>query len=193
MLQLLPFETDRALTALDLGCGTGVLSHLLLRAFPKAQLISLDLSENMLTQCRARLAAFGERATFVRGDFGTTELPGGVDLVVSGLAIHHLNDDGKQALYRKIFQLLRPGGMFLNREIVLGETPHWSRRYEQMWRAHVAAGGAADDGWFQKYVDEDLPATVSAQLQWLRNAGFVDVACHWQRLNFAIFGGSKPG
>jgi len=32
---------------------------------------------------------------------------------------------------------------------------------------------------------------VGDQLEWLREAGFVDVGCHWQRMNFAIFGGNK--
>jgi tRNA (cmo5U34)-methyltransferase len=83
--------------------------------------------------------------------------------------------------------------MFLNRELVLGATPAWTRRYEQLWREHVTLAGESDRGWFQQYLDEDQPASVEDHLTWLRDAAFVEIACHFRRLNFAVFGGSKPG
>ena len=122
ILQLLPFDTASPLKALDLGCGTGVLSHVLLRAFPKASLVSLDLSANMIETAKRTLAAYRDRVTARQADFGKDEIGSGYDLVVSGLAIHHLDDPGKQDLYRRIFRALKPGGMFINREIVLGAT-----------------------------------------------------------------------
>jgi tRNA (cmo5U34)-methyltransferase len=192
ILQLLPFDTASPLRMLDLGCGTGVLSHVLLRAFPNAQLVSLDLSAKMIETAKRNLAAFGDRLTARQADFGKEEIGSGYDLVVSGLAIHHLDDPGKQDLYRRILRALNPGGMFINREIVLGATPALTRRYEQWWRQFVRANGQTDETWFQKYVAEDLPASVEDQLAWLQRAGFTDVGCHWRYISFAIFGGSKP-
>lgn len=93
---------------------------------------------------------------------------------------------------RRIFDALVPGGMFGNRELVLGATRAWSERYEAMWQARVGASGENDTDWFRKYRDEDLPASVEDQTAWLREIGFAEVACHWRYLNFAIFGGSKP-
>lgn len=193
ILDVLPFNTSRPVRALDLGCGTGALAYLVLSAFPEATVVACDLSENMLAMCARRLARFAPRATFRQTDFGACDLGAGeFDLVVSGLAIHHLDGAGARALYQRIHRALRPGGMFVNRELVLGATPAWTKRYEALWREHVTLSGERDESWFQNYLDEDQPAAVEEHLMWLRDAAFIEVACHYRRLNFAIFGGSKP-
>jgi tRNA (cmo5U34)-methyltransferase len=192
ILQLLPFDRQSPLQMLDLGCGTGVLSHVLLRTFPNAKLVSLDLAANMIETCKRNLAAFANRVTPKQGDFGKDDIGSGYDLVVSGLAIHHLDDAGKQDLYKRIFRSLNPGGIFINREIVLGSSPALTKCYEEWWRQFVKANGETDDTWFRKYFEEDIPASVEDQLAWLKQAGFTDVGCHWRYINFAIFGGKKP-
>ena len=40
------------------------------------------------------------------------------ELVVSGLCIHHQPDTQKRRIYRQVFGLLEPGGLFLNLEHV---------------------------------------------------------------------------
>jgi tRNA (cmo5U34)-methyltransferase len=193
ILEVLPFDTGRPIRALDLGCGTGALSYLVLAAFPEATVVACDLSENMLAMCGRRLARFAPRATFRQADFGACDLGAGeYDLVVSGLAIYHLDGANTRALYGRILRALRRGGKFVNRELVLGPTPTWTNRYEELWREHVALSGDRDEGWFEKYVAEDQPASVEDHLAWLRDAAFTEVACHFRRLNFAVFSGSKP-
>jgi len=192
LLQLIPFPRDRAIRVLDLGCGTGVLTFVVLEAFPHARAVSLDLTANMILEAGKTLARFGDRSTLRQGDFGRDDLGGPFDLVVSGLAIHHLDDPGKRALYRRIFAALAPGGVFFNREIVRGATPAITTTYERLWRRFAERDGELDDTWFRKYFDEDKPAAVEEQLAWPRDAGFADVGCHWQYLNFAIFGGRRP-
>jgi tRNA (cmo5U34)-methyltransferase len=193
MLEVLPFDRGQTLRVLDLGCGTGVLSCLVLAAFPLAEVVAFDVSANMLTRCRERLGRFAPRAAFRLGDFGDADLGAGeFDLVVSGLAIHHLEPTGTRDLYRRIHRALRPGGMFVHRELVLGANPAWTARYEALWREHVALTGERDGAWFQQYLNEDRPVSLEDHLDWLRDSAFADVACHFRRLNFAVFSGSKP-
>jgi tRNA (cmo5U34)-methyltransferase len=192
VLEVLPFDASRSIRALDLGCGTGALSYLLLATFPMATVVACDLAATMLATCEARFARFAPRVTLRHADFAVHDFGvGEFDLVVSGLAIHHLDSAGARNLYQRIHRALRPGGMFVNRELVLGATPAWTRRYEELWREHVALHGERDASWFQKYLDEDQPVSVEEHLLWLRDAGFVEVACHFRRLNFAVFSGTK--
>lgn len=124
IITLIPFERARVLNVLDLGCGTGVLSYLVLNAFPNAQVVSFDLAENMLAVCSRNLSAYKDRLTLVKGNFGSDDFGSGYDLIVSGLSTHHLDDTEKPRLYKRIYDALNHQGVFINREVVLGESTY---------------------------------------------------------------------
>lgn len=191
ILQLIPFETNAHIKVLDLGAGTGILSALILQAFPQANVLAFDIAEKMLKVCQTNLSAYQERLTLQQGNFAEDNFGNGYDLVVSGLAIHHLDSAGKQTLFKKLFQSMNSGGILLIRDIVTAATPRLTEQYEQLWRQYIKASGEDDAAWFQKYLEEDIPSSVEEQTRWLSKAGFADTACHWRHLNFAIFGGVK--
>ncbi len=106
---------------LDLGAGTGLLSAMIAGAFPEAEIELLDASEPMLAQARQRL---GDAVSAVHVARHGGELPPGpFDAVVSALAIHHLEHADKRALLRRVHDVLRRGGVFVNAEQVDGPTP----------------------------------------------------------------------
>ncbi|MBE9164011.1 class I SAM-dependent methyltransferase [Tychonema sp. LEGE 06208] len=189
ILQLIPFETNANIQVLDLGAGTGILSALIMQAFPQAKVLAFDMAENMLKICQTNLSAFGKRLTLQQGNFAEDDFGSGYDLVVSGLAIHHLDSAGKQQLFHQLFQSMNPEGILLIRDIVTGATPKLTEQYEKLWRQYMKASGEDDAAWFQNYLKEDIPSSVEEQTKWLAEAGFADAACHWRYLNFAIFGG----
>jgi tRNA (cmo5U34)-methyltransferase len=191
MMDLLPWEGTVRIRGLDLGAGTGVLAEGILRRYPLAEVTVFDLADNMLEAARGRLKKFESRAVFRKGDFSRDDFGIGYDLVLSGLSIHHLEDPRKRELYRKIYLALNPGGLFLCRDIIRGATVRLDGIYIRLWRDYVRSTGENDAELMDRYAEEDHPACVEDQLEWLREAGFVDVGCHWQRINFAIFGGHK--
>jgi len=191
ILQLIPFETNANIKVLDLGAGTGILSALILEAFPQAKVLAFDMAENMLKICQTNLSAFQERLTLQQGNFAEDDFGNGYDLVVSSLAIHHLDGARKQTLFKKLFQSMNSGEILLIRDIVTGGTPRLTEQYEQLWRQYMKDSGEDDKIWFQKYLEEDIPSSIEEQTKWLAESGFADVGCHWRYLNFAIFGGVK--
>jgi len=168
------------------------LSYLLLSRFPRAQVTAFDLSENMLTVCAKNLRAYEDRLTLMKGNFAQDDFGSDYDIIVSGLSTHHLEDTEKQRLYKRIYDALSHGGVFINREVVLGETQSLTDRYLYFWREFIRGNGEDDEVWFKKYLAEDIPAKVEVQTEWLRKSGFIAVGCHWRYFNFAIFGGTKP-
>jgi tRNA (cmo5U34)-methyltransferase len=191
VLSAIPFERDAAIRVLDLGCGTGALSGIVLREFPNATVRAIDLAPNMLAEYAARHSAHVGRFDCEVGDLADHDLGGGYDLIASGLAIHHLSDDGKRDLYRRIAAALVPDGVFIQRELILGETAEETERFHAEWREFMARNGEDAERWFSAYLAEDQPASLSANLGWLEEAGLTEVACYWQRANFAVFGGAR--
>ncbi len=99
-------------TILELGCGTGNLTQLLMEAYPQAAIQAVDVSGESLAVCHSRLAHSG-RLTCRQVDFRQLELPASsLPLVVSSIAIHHLTSAEKRQLFRQVYDWLVPGGVF---------------------------------------------------------------------------------
>src|SRR5713101_7526289 len=189
------FAADDRFELLDLGASTGLLSAMIAEAFPKARLTLFDLTPEMLTIARQRLKPVGKRVKFVTADFAKAAPSKPYDAVVSALAIHHLPDSGKRHLFSDIFKYLTPGGVFINADQVAGETAAIDRRSHDLWikRARELKAGERDLNAALERMKQDLPATVGQQLAWMREAGFVEVACTYRNLIFAVLSGAKPG
>jgi tRNA (cmo5U34)-methyltransferase len=89
----IPFAPDRVL---ELGIGTGETTKRILAAHPGAQITGLDSSPEMVFRARELL----EDVQLARME---DPLPDGPwDLVISVLSVHHLTDDQKQLLVRRV-------------------------------------------------------------------------------------------
>ncbi|NIJ10156.1 ubiquinone/menaquinone biosynthesis C-methylase UbiE [Saccharomonospora amisosensis] len=96
---------------IDVGCGTGNLSLTLLRAQPRAQVTALDPDAAALHRAARKARRRGVALTLVQGyadRFPTADAS--ADHVVSSLALHHIDDDGRTAFGREALRVLRPGG-----------------------------------------------------------------------------------
>jgi tRNA (cmo5U34)-methyltransferase len=96
----------------------------------------------------------------------TDPLPiGPFDLVVSALAIHHLDGPDKTDLFARIAAALRPGGRFVLGDVVV-----------PVDTAEVVI--PITDG-------HDRPSTLADQLRWLGDAGF-DAATTWSEHDLVV-------
>jgi cyclopropane fatty-acyl-phospholipid synthase-like methyltransferase len=177
LLEFLPAQPTRVL---DLGSGDGRLLALVKLARPEAAAMAVDFSEAMLERLRARFAA--DRNVEVRAHDLADPLPelGRFDAVVSSFAIHHLGHQRKRALYAEVYQLLAPGGVFLNLEHVSSPSPALHQRFIDALQVR-----RGEDDPSNKLLD------VETQLGWLREIGFSDVDCTWKWLELALLTGTK--
>ena len=193
LLDRLPEGDGEGLAITDLGAGTGLLSAFVRKRLPKARLTLLDLSEEMLARARERFA--GDPLVEIRqADLAADALPAHQDAFVSAVAIHHLDDAGKRALFAKILAALKPGGQFLNAEQVAGPSETLDKAYHDIWLREVAELGASEpeiEAALMRMSD-DRCAPLAPQLDWLTQAGFADADCWYKRVRFAVYGAVKP-
>ncbi len=193
-LEILPFHQDRELRVLDLGAGTGLLSDRIASRFPKARLMLVDIAPAMLRVAERRFSGEdAERVTFQLLDYARQPLKGTYDLVVSALSIHHLTDDHKEALFRKIFRVLEPGGFFINADQVSGENVLAEKINRCRWLKKVRASGISDEAFRAalKRMREDRMAPLTTQLDWLDRAGFDDITVWYKYYSFVVYSGTR--
>lgn len=110
ILELLPLSGDE--TAIDAGCGTGRLTAELLERLPEGRVIAVDRSLAMLQAARDNLSPrFSEQIAFVRADVQALPLQACADLILSTATFHWAIDH--PALFRSLFQALKPGGLLM--------------------------------------------------------------------------------
>jgi tRNA (cmo5U34)-methyltransferase len=149
---------------LDLGVGTGETAASVLDVYPAARLVGIDASEDMLGRARELLP--GTRIESLVCSRLERPLPAGsFDLVVSALAVHHLDGSGKADLFRRVAEVLRPGGRFVLGDVVIPERP--------------------EDAQTPLTPDFDLPDRVDDQLAWLSAAGF-EARVAWADRDLAV-------
>jgi len=89
----------------DLGCGPGNSTELLLERFPQAQVIGLDSSPDMLRKAHDRLPT----CKFVQGDIATWTPETGTDLIFGNAVMQWLPDH--PAIMRRLLGALPDGGV----------------------------------------------------------------------------------
>jgi tRNA (cmo5U34)-methyltransferase len=158
LTRTLPDNTERVL---DLGAGTGLELTALFERFPNASVTAVDISEKMLEQLLSR--SFGDRVKIIAGDFFEVPFGENYDAVISTSALHHFTRDDKTVLYTKIYDCLRPGGLFINSDWVAQSQQEEDERFLELeenpeGRSHI-----------------DTPLTAENERIALENAGFSDI------------------
>lgn len=193
-VDLIPFPEQQAIAVLDLGAGTGLMSGLVAGRYPNSTITLVDVAEKMLEEAKLKFAHLGNRFDFRVGDYSTMSDYGkSFDLVISSLSIHHLAAETKQALFRLIHSYLKPGGLFINADQVLGASGAIEQLYRRKWVEQVKQNGTTEtelEAAFER-MKEDKMSTLADQLQWLNDAGFTDVNCWFKHYSFVVFSGSK--
>ena len=89
----------------DLGCGPGNSTELLVERYPQAEIIGLDSSPDMLRKARERLPKY----KFIEADLATWSPQPGTDLLFSNAVMQWLPDH--PVIMRRLLEALAPGGV----------------------------------------------------------------------------------
>lgn len=209
MLRLIRWSQETVTAVLDLGCGDGILGQAVLDQYPTAYGVFVDFSEPMLTAAGRRLVDYDERLTILDADYGQAAWLSAVadeapfDVIVSGFSIHHQPHGRKRSLYAELFDLLAPGGIFINVEHVASRSKWGEMLFEEAFidalvDYHKQIGDEqsraqiSNDMHNRPDKDANILAPVESQCEWLRDIGFIHVDCYLKYLELAVFAGIKP-
>ncbi len=173
VLDRLPLNGDERV--LDAGCGSGRVTERLAERLPRGHVIALDGSPSMVDAARDRLAAFGDRVSYVVADLGQPlPIEGALDAILSTATFHWVPDH--DALFANLAGVLRPGGRLVAQCGGVGNIASVTR---------VLA--SIGDGWtgpthFETPLDTERR---------LLAAGFVEVEC-WLTDEPTTFEGGAP-
>ena len=176
----------------DLGAGTGALSEAILESSTEAVVELIDVDDEMLDRARTRLARFGSRARFTRASF-LEPLPRCRGAAAS-LSLHHIPTmDEKRALYRRVFEALETGGVFVNADATMPADPAAQEATWRGWADHLISHGIDEKRayeHFEEWSEEDTYFPVEDELSAVAAAGFA-AECTWSEVGITVIVGSK--
>lgn len=196
------FHRGKPIKLLELGSGDGVLTEELLKVNKAISATLVDGNEGMLQKARERLKNF-DNVKFIKATFqdilhNTVELDK-YDFCVSSMAIHHIGRSEKASLFQHIASCLRPGGHFIDIDVVLPPSKEleswyfeiWTQWMNEMMKLRNITDEVPEDV-IRRYKDPasmNQPDTLESQLTALEKAGFMDVDCYLKNGVFVVFGG----
>ena len=203
-------QNEVAPLLVELCCGAGDLAAFLLGRFPTARYLALDGSSAMLAETARQCVTFQDRLTVRRFELGSDDWRGMPDqprIVVSSLAVHHLDGAGKRKLFGDLHALLAPDGAFILADIMRPASPAGFAVAAEAYERAVAERSLKERGdlsmldklrelrWnYFRYPDDDSidqPSTVAEHLRWMEEAGFRGVDIAWALAGHAIVSGTK--
>lgn len=108
---------------LEIGCGTG--STALIHAPYVKHIRAIDFSAQMIAIAQEKAACQNiTNVTFEQGSVEQLNIPPQTLDMVLGLSILHLLED-KEATIAQVYQMLKPGGLFVTSTTCLGDAMSW--------------------------------------------------------------------
>ncbi len=179
---------------LDLGCGTGNITLKALGRFPEAEVTCLDLSENMIEIAKNKLSDY-EKVNYILGDFTKMELDTKFDVVLSSLALHHIEtDEEKELMYKSIYDVLEKDGVFYNADVIKANSSYIEDLNNKIAFEDMKNNGVSDEEISEhkgKRDANDIPTTLFNHIKMLENVGFKEIDVIWKYYSNAVYGGTK--
>lgn len=165
---------------LDIGIGTGLELEAIFRRFPDMRVTGIDIAADMMAKIREKYPQ--KDVTLLNMSYFDYDYkPESFDAVLSVMTLHHYTHEVKTALYRRIYEAVRKGGVYIECDYMLaGKNEFVNRRRErELFREYdrLVSSQGLDNGLEYHF---DTPCTLRNQIKMLKSAGFKKVEKLWQ-------------
>jgi tRNA (cmo5U34)-methyltransferase len=181
---------------LDIGCGAGNYTLMMLQKLPRLDCSLVDLSRPMLDKAFERVSGqTRNKVETLLGDIREVELPEDhFDIILAGAVLHHLREDGDwEKVFKKLFNLLRRGGCLMISDLVVQDTEPLNEYIWEQYGDYLQKVGGEEyrDKVLDYIAKEDSPRSISYQLDLMKRVGFSHVEILHKNMCFGAFGGIK--
>jgi tRNA (cmo5U34)-methyltransferase len=181
---------------LDIGCGAGNYSLMMLTKISNLNCSLVDLSKPMLDKALERVSPkTNSNVAILQGDIREVELNENYyDIILAGAVLHHLRDDKDwETTFEKLFRLLKPGGCLMISDFITQDTEVLHDYTLERYGDYLEGLGGKE--YRQKVLDyvakEDSPRSMNYQLDLMKQIGFRKVEILHKNMCFGAFGGIK--
>jgi len=189
------FRPD-AVNLLDVGCGAGNYTIMMLAKIKNLNCLLADLSLPMLNKAFERVSkeTTGKVET-IQGDIREIMLKENhFDIILAGAVLHHLRDDADwEFTFLKLFNALKPGGCLMISDLITQDTEILNVYFWEKYGDYLESQGGREYRLkVLEYVEkEDSPRSLNYQLMLMKKVGFRKTEILHKNLCFAAFGGIK--
>lgn len=156
IIDFLPKNMEKVI---DLGAGTGLQLIKLYKVYPNVHTTAIDISDGMLKKLEER--HISDNITIVNKSFFDYDFGNDTDAVISTQALHHFEPKDKLVLFKKVYDCLKDGGVFVN-EDYFADTDEKEKQLLEDYKNLVRGEG-------KHY---DTPLTMNHEIEILKEAGF---------------------
>jgi tRNA (cmo5U34)-methyltransferase len=181
---------------LDVGCGGGNYSLMMLTKITDLNCTLVDLSKPMLDKALERVSQKTKNSvTILQGDIREVKLnENHYDIILAGAVLHHLRDNNDwETTFEKLFKLLKPGGCLMISDLITQDTELLNQYTWERYGDYLEELGGKE--YRQKVLDyvakEDSPRSMNYQLDLMKQVGFSKVEILHKNMCFGAFGGIK--
>lgn len=183
-------------TMLDIGCGAGNYTLMMLSKMNHLSCTLIDLSKPMLDKAYERVSQCTEKkAEIIQGDIREIFLAKDhFDIILAGAVLHHLRDDADwEFVFRKLFYTLKPGGCLMISDLITQDIETLNQYIWEKSGDYLENLGGSE--YRQKVLDyvskEDSPRSLNYQLELMKKIGFRHTEILHKNLCFAAYAGIK--
>ncbi len=181
---------------LDIGCGGGNYTLMMLTKIPDLNCTLVDLSKPMLDRAFIRVSEKTRNSvTVLQGDIREVELSENqFDIILAGAVLHHLRDDTDwEATFKKLYNLLKAGGCIMISDLITQDTAVLNEYIWEKYGDYLEGVGGKE--YRQKVLEyvakEDSPRSINYQLDLMKQVGFRNVEILHKNMCFGAFCGIK--
>lgn len=196
---------DGRFNVLEIGCGSGFTSEIILKADRRIYLTAVDNEPKMLEQIKRRLAKYikSKKVRVVKGDaleFVKKSQSGSFDAFVSALTIHNFKSEYRRRFLKEAQRLLKPGGLFVNMDRYAHDDPKVFKKWLEwqigMYKKVFSELGKEDliKQWVEHEAYDSRPDVLMKQkssVADMKKAGFKDSKFVFRKRTYSVLTAKK--